>query len=278
MRKLLVTFIAGVMLAGAAATNVSAEEHKVQEGDSLWSIADEYSTTVDDIMNENELDSKMIQPGQKLAIDDKMMYKVKKGDTLSGIAKKFDVKKNNIKDWNELDSDLIVIGQELNLKDVTVDEDDDEESSSDDADASDETEKESDDDKEKSEESKQDTAKPEADEMSTKDEPADESNDDESEEGETINVSSTAYTASCDGCSGVTSTGVDLEDNPDKKVIAVDPDVIPLGSEVYVEGYGHATAADTGGAINGDKIDVHVSDESEAGSWGVQDVDVTILD
>src|SRR5699024_12577542 len=71
-------------------------------------------------------------------------------------------------------------------------------------------------------------------------------------DGETISAEATAYTASCDGCSGTTATGVDLNENSDEKVIAVDPDVIPLGSKVHVEGYGTATAADTGGDINGD--------------------------
>ena len=47
-------------------------------------------------------------------------------------------------------------------------------------------------------------------------------------------------------------------------MIAVDPNVIPLGSKVYVEGYGEAIAADTGGAIKGNKIDVHVPSKSQA--------------
>ena len=93
----------------------------------------------------------------------------------------------------------------------------------------------------------------------------------------TISVTATAYTAKCDGCSGITSTGIDLLANPDKKVIAVDPNVIPLGTEVYVEGYGKAVAGDIGGAIKGNKIDVHVPTKDEAKSWGVRTVDVTIL-
>src|SRR5699024_10490026 len=96
-------------------------------------------------------------------------------------------------------------------------------------------------------------------------------------DGKTVTVTATAYTADCEGCSGVTSTGVDLNANPDAKVIAVDPSVIPLGSEVYVEGYGYATAADVGGSINGEKIDVHVPSKDEANSWGVRTVDVTIV-
>ena len=74
--------------------------------------------------------------------------------------------------------------------------------------------------------------------------------------GKEIYVTSTAYTANCSGCSGITATGINLHSNPNAKVIAVDPRVIPLGTKVHVEGYGYAVAADTGGAIKGNKIDV----------------------
>lgn len=50
--------------------------------------------------------------------------------------------------------------------------------------------------------------------------------------------------------------------------IAVDPRVIPLGSKVYVDGYGYAIAADTGGAIKGNIVDVYFNSSSEASSWG----------
>src|SRR5699024_9332107 len=51
--------------------------------------------------------------------------------------------------------------------------------------------------------------------------------------GQEISMNATAYTANCNGCSGVTATGIDLNANPNKKVVAVDPGVIPLGSEVW---------------------------------------------
>lgn len=91
-------------------------------------------------------------------------------------------------------------------------------------------------------------------------------------------MSSTAYTANCSGCSGYTATGINLKANPNKKVVAVDPNVIPLGSRVWVEGYGEAIASDTGGNIVGNKIDVHVPDKSAASSWGRRTVTVKVLD
>ncbi|MBD1383509.1 G5 and 3D domain-containing protein [Metabacillus arenae] len=96
--------------------------------------------------------------------------------------------------------------------------------------------------------------------------------------GKEFYVSSTAYTASCNGCSGVTATGMNLRSNPNAKVIAVDPNVIPLGSKVHVEGYGYAIAADTGGAIKGNKIDVFFSDKSSAYRWGRKQVKIKVLD
>ncbi|MFP3512039.1 ubiquitin-like domain-containing protein [Peribacillus sp. SIMBA_075] len=96
--------------------------------------------------------------------------------------------------------------------------------------------------------------------------------------GKEIYVSSTAYTASCKGCSGVTSTGVDLKSSPGAKIIAVDPSVIPMGSKVYVEGYGYAVAADKGGAIKGNRIDVFFSSKSDAYRWGAKKVKIRVLD
>ncbi|MCQ6266917.1 peptidoglycan-binding protein [Fictibacillus sp. WQ 8-8] len=97
-------------------------------------------------------------------------------------------------------------------------------------------------------------------------------------QGKTVSVEATAYTADCDGCSGVTANGTNLKANPDVKVIAVDPDVIPLNSQVYVEGYGYAVAADKGGAIQGNRIDVFYSSKQKATEWGRKNVKVTILD
>jgi len=99
-----------------------------------------------------------------------------------------------------------------------------------------------------------------------------------SEAAREMYVTATAYTAYCGGCSGRTSTGIDLRANPHLKVIAVDPRIIPLGSKVYVEGYGYAIAADTGSGIDGYKIDVFFPEKSAAFRWGARRVKIRIID
>lgn len=84
--------------------------------------------------------------------------------------------------------------------------------------------------------------------------------------GTTFSVTATAYCLT-----GRTATGMYAGPG----IIAVDPGVIPLGSQVYVSGYGNAIAADTGGAIRGNKIDVWLPC-SDAYIWGVRTVNITI--
>src|SRR5699024_7000268 len=123
--------------------------------------------------------------------------------------------------------------------------------------------------KKKSESSKSDNTKPK--------EEAKDNNSADKKDGKVLYMEATAFTANCSGCSGYTATGMDLNSNPNAKVIAVDPSVIPLGSKVWVEGYGEATAADTGG-FSGNRIDVHVATEADASSFGRKKVKVKILD
>ncbi|QST00120.1 DUF348 domain-containing protein [Pontibacillus sp. ALD_SL1] len=92
----------------------------------------------------------------------------------------------------------------------------------------------------------------------------------------TLYMQATAYTAYCTGCSGVTSTGINLRANPNQKVIAVDPNVIPLGSKVWVEGYGYAIAGDQGSAIKGNRIDLFISDKGAALNYGRRSVQVKV--
>ncbi|HHW60402.1 MAG TPA: hypothetical protein GX404_00680 [Syntrophomonadaceae bacterium] len=60
-------------------------------------------------------------------------------------------------------------------------------------------------------------------------------------------------------------------------IVAVDPRVIPMGSKLYIEGYGHAIAADQGGAIKGNRIDLCFSSHQEALRWGMKNVKVTVI-
>lgn len=97
--------------------------------------------------------------------------------------------------------------------------------------------------------------------------------------GKVLTMEATAYGPDCSGCSGISATGMNLKQSPTPKVISVDPSVIPLGTRVWVEGYGEAIAGDTGGAIKGNRIDVLVQSESyAANNWGRRTVKVKILD
>ena len=100
----------------------------------------------------------------------------------------------------------------------------------------------------------------------------------------TLSVSATAYTSECEGCSGITATGVDVRSTTEhegRRVIAVDPKVIPLGTKVIVtlrDGTElQAIAEDVGGAIDGNEIDILVGTYSEAIAFGVQNVKLTII-
>jgi 3D (Asp-Asp-Asp) domain-containing protein len=95
----------------------------------------------------------------------------------------------------------------------------------------------------------------------------------------------TAYVALCDtGCIGITKTGIDVRNtvtHEGKRIIAVDPSVIPLGSSVDIrlaDGTTfEATAQDTGGSIRGNRLDLLVSTEDRAWQFGRQTVEVRIM-
>lgn len=91
-----------------------------------------------------------------------------------------------------------------------------------------------------------------------------------------MTVTATAYISFCDsGCSGITATGYDVRDTITTKegygIIAVDPNVIPLGSIVEIDGKKYK-ALDTGGAIKGNRIDIlmGIADDTKAYEFGVQ--------
>ena len=98
-----------------------------------------------------------------------------------------------------------------------------------------------------------------------------------------MSFKATHYTAYCNGCSGITKTGINARQSiyhQGYRIIAVDPSVIPLGSIVEVSTpYGSFTAiaGDTGGAIKGNKIDILVGSTEEAYRLGVVNVEIRIV-
>lgn len=89
-----------------------------------------------------------------------------------------------------------------------------------------------------------------------------------------IVMEASAYLASDGDGYGITATGIPAV----RGVVAVDPDVIPLGTRLFIPGYGEAVAADTGGAIIGNKIDLVMDSYGEAMDFGRRDVTVYVLD
>ena len=87
-------------------------------------------------------------------------------------------------------------------------------------------------------------------------------------------MEASAYLPTDGGGSCVTASGLPATHG----VVAVDPDVIPLGTQVYIPGYGVAIAADTGGMIEGDMIDLCMEDYDDCMAFGRRDIDVYILE
>lgn len=88
---------------------------------------------------------------------------------------------------------------------------------------------------------------------------------------ESHDMNATAYT--CNGYTGYTASGTIAKVG----VVAVDPEFIPLGTKLYIEGYGYAIAEDTGAAIQENKIDLYFNSEEECYQFGVREVVVHIL-
>ncbi|UJF16398.1 LysM peptidoglycan-binding domain-containing protein [Jeotgalibaca sp. MA1X17-3] len=94
-------------------------------------------------------------------------------------------------------------------------------------------------------------------------------------EGYTVNVEATAYSTNQPALSDYTFSGINLRENPN--VIAVDPNFIPLGSTIIVPGYGTYIAGDTGSAIIGNRIDIHITNLDTAWAFGRQNMSVTVI-
>ena len=85
-------------------------------------------------------------------------------------------------------------------------------------------------------------------------------------------MQASAYHPSDGNGYGITATGT----RAGHGTIAVDPRVIPLGTRVFIPNYGHAVAADTGGAIIGDRIDLCMETFEECYNFGRRNVEVFV--
>lgn len=98
----------------------SGSVYEVKVGDTLYSISKKYNTTIDEIINLNNLIDNNLAVGTKLLIpndiDDIIIHIVKKGDSLWSISKQYNTTINEIKDLNNLESDVLVVGTELQVK------------------------------------------------------------------------------------------------------------------------------------------------------------------
>lgn len=97
----------------------------------------------------------------------------------------------------------------------------------------------------------------------------------------TMTVNASAYTAKCEGCSGITAKGTNVRNtiyhSSGHRIIATDPNVIPMGTIVRINGETYI-ADDVGGLIKGYKIDILVSTKQEAYAFGRQSLQIEIVE
>ncbi|MFD1362340.1 C40 family peptidase [Lentibacillus salinarum] len=131
-KKIFMSVTASAVIAAAiyGAEDAEAASYKVESGDSLWKVAQQYDTSVAQLRSLNDLSGDLIFPNQVLetpgsssssdsggsdnssssgssSSDGQATYTVKSGDTLSGIAARHNVSVSDLMDWNNLDSTLI---------------------------------------------------------------------------------------------------------------------------------------------------------------------------
>ena len=289
MLKKMISILAVAVLSVTVSANVQAATITVQKGDTLWDLSRANNTSVENIQKLNHLTTDLIHPGDVLTIAPEKHYTVKQGDTLWDIAIDHQVTVSQIKEWNQLHTDLIhpglnlLIFEGLNIPLF----------------------------------SNRKTNKACSTNINGKYTCSNRSinklysfkvlnsctckgKSPEATAPSTSNQLQGKCTCSR-SCSNNNKVQrklqwklqpirlhvrdvpvlplleLTLKQTQMQKVISVDPSVIPLGSKVYVEGYGEAIAGDTGGAIKGNRIDVFIPSEQDAINFGVKQLKVTIL-
>ncbi|WP_374988142.1 LysM peptidoglycan-binding domain-containing protein [Priestia megaterium] len=256
--------------------------HKVQQGNTLWSISQQYGVTVDQIKEWNGLKSDLIYPGEQLKIQSPNGQAQQSSPSVVQAAPEAQAPAEQTqaeqaqKEQQQAQAEQAQKEQQQAQAEQAQKEQQQaqaEQAQKEQQQAqTEQVQKEQQ--QAQAEQAQKEQQQAQAEQAQKEQQPAESS---QQASGKSMTVEATAYTANCAGCSGTTATGVDLKANPNQKVIAVDPSVIPLGSKVYVEGYGEAVAADTGGAIKGNRIDVFVPSEGDAQQFGRKSVKITVM-
>ncbi|MCM3252350.1 MULTISPECIES: 3D domain-containing protein [Priestia] len=253
--------------------------HKVQQGNTLWSISQQYGVTVDQIKEWNGLTSDLIYPGEQLKIQSPNGQAQQSSPSVAQAAPEAQQAQAPAEQTQEEQQQAQAEQAQKEQQQAQAEQAQKEQQQAQAEQAQKEQQQAQAEQAQKeqqqaqAEQAQKEQQQAQA-EQAQQQQPAESS---QQASGKSMTVEATAYTANCAGCSGTTATGVDLKANPNQKVIAVDPSVIPLGSKVYVEGYGEAVAADTGGAIKGNRIDVFVPSEGDAQQFGRKSVKITVM-
>ncbi|MEH7198864.1 3D domain-containing protein [Priestia megaterium] len=254
--------------------------HKVQQGNTLWSISQQYGVTVDQIKEWNGLKSDLIYPGEQLKIQSPNGQAQQSSPSVAQAAPEAQQAQAPAEQTQEEQQQAQAEQAQKEQQQAQAEQAQKEQQQAQAEQAQKEQQQAQAEQAQKeqqqaqAEQTQKEQQQAQAEQAQKEQQPAESS---QQASGKSMTVEATAYTANCAGCSGTTATGVDLKANPNQKVIAVDPSVIPLGSKVYVEGYGEAVAADTGGAIKGNRIDVFVPSEGDAQQFGRKSVKITVM-
>src|SRR5699024_9487599 len=279
-------------------TASSGDTYTVNAGDTLSEIAFAHNVSFDDLMEWNNLSDTIVVPGDTLIVNGSEKQPSNSSDESKDNEVKEEPKQEETKESTETEepkenetSDSnkeATVEEETNVEEAPEAEETEAETSE-----AEETEAEkpeaetSESENPETEESKQEAPEQEEEqveegevevEVEEQEQTTECESSSETSSGETMTMEATAYTADCEGCTGITATVIDMKNDRNQKVIAVDTDVITLGSTVKVDGYGTAIAGDTGGAIKGNIIELHMPTTEDAIQWGRQEVNIEILE
>lgn len=251
--------------------------------------ANEFTSATWEPRTVSQIEQEIAAQKENQGSDDVLKYTFQWGDTMWGISQATDISVDKLVNVNDIDNrSLIHVGSTIYLsRDMSVIsvQNGDEEVVSYDVSNGDAVETETPEEVEEAAEGNvveeaivEEPAEEAVEEVVEQTQPAEEATaqTSSSENGRWMTVEATAYSRNQPVLSNHTFTGIDLREN--SRVIAVDPNVIPLGSTIYVPGYGEYIAGDTGGAIIGNRIDIHFESLDSAIQFGRQSIDVQVFE